>query len=261
MTECQNAELRDLLPDYVAESLDASVSATVAEHLASCSACEAEVALLRVARAVRPQAVHVDVERIVARLVSPADSGALVSPIIDRAAGAAETDIASPAVVSITAARSRRSNRGMWQIAAAVGVVALGSLSLLTARSGQVGLPIAARSDTARLGEAAERVLSATPLAAQAIASTATGTAVGSTSAASANGDGSNASRSKSSDAQGVSSGTARAAVVSVGDMSDYTDAELQKLLDRLERWDGASSSEVMPSVPLVRVGGRGASE
>jgi|GEM_PF-985709 len=261
MTECQNAEFRDLLPDYVAENLDASVSATIAEHLASCSACEAEVVLLRIARAVRPQAVHVDVERIVARLVSSTGSGALVSPIIDVAAGTAETDIASPAVVSMIAARSRRSNRGMWQIAAAVGVVALGSLSLLTARSGLVGLPIAARSDTARLGEAAERALSAVPQAAQAIAPTATDTAVGSNTTAPASGDGSNASPSKSSDAQGVGSGKARAAVVSVGDLSDYTDAELQKLLDRLERWDGASSSEVMPSVPLVRVGERGAGE
>jgi hypothetical protein len=266
MTECENAALRDVLPDYVAEGLDATMTATVAEHLSRCTACAAEVALLRVARAVRPQAVHVDVDRIVSRLIVPARN---VSPLtVNRSlsqesssssasASAAETSTAS--VIDISSARSRRSNRGLWQFAAAVGVVAMGSLSFLTARSGQVGLPIAVRSDTAQLGEAAERTLGAKESVAQIRTPSAAERAVSSTSNA-----GTPASvdaQIGSVDAQRANANNARAAVVSVGDLSDYTDAELQKLLDRLDRWDGASSSEVMPSMPLVRVGGRGAGE
>lgn len=256
MTECENAELRDLLPDYVAERLDVSVSATVAQHLATCSACESEVALLRVARAVRPQAVHIDVDRIVSRL-APSLNQAAVGSTADASNLIAAPDVAVASVVSISTARRRRSNRGMWQIAAAVGVVALGSLSVLMARSGVVGLPIAVRSDTAQLGEAAERGLrNSSPIARTGLASGETADSSATTKSPQAVGETTSGTALKTAGAT-----KARAAVVSVGDLSDYTDAELQKLLERLEKWDGASSSEVMPSIPIVRIGGAGANE
>jgi hypothetical protein len=44
---------------------------------------------------------------------------------------------------------------------------------------------------------------------------------------------------------------------VSYGDLGDYSDAELQRMLERLEKWDGTSSTEPLPTLPVVAtVGG-----
>jgi len=39
---------------------------------------------------------------------------------------------------------------------------------------------------------------------------------------------------------------------VSYGDLGDYSEAELQRMLDRLEQWDGTSSTEPLPTLPVV---------
>ena len=49
MNDCQNAEMRDQLPDLLHERLDAAARATVMAHVASCADCRDELALLRVA--------------------------------------------------------------------------------------------------------------------------------------------------------------------------------------------------------------------
>src|SRR3712207_3052872 len=71
MIDCPNGEIRDRLPDFVHEQLDRVTGATVAAHLASCSACTAEVALLRALRASFRETPAVDVARIVATLPRP----------------------------------------------------------------------------------------------------------------------------------------------------------------------------------------------
>jgi anti-sigma factor RsiW len=50
MTDCPNAEIRDLLPDLVHGTLDADARALAESHLRTCDACRAELQLLRAAR-------------------------------------------------------------------------------------------------------------------------------------------------------------------------------------------------------------------
>ena len=47
MSECTNGEVRDLLPELVNGRLDAEALQTVEAHVASCTECAEELALLR----------------------------------------------------------------------------------------------------------------------------------------------------------------------------------------------------------------------
>jgi anti-sigma factor RsiW len=111
MTECPNGEMRDRLPDFVHEQLNATTRAAVAAHVAGCDACAAELALLRELRETLRSAPAVDVARIVAALPAPPrmQSGRL---------------------------RRRGWRRTDWRIAAAVAalVVGGGSAAIVTGR-------------------------------------------------------------------------------------------------------------------------------
>lgn len=247
MTECDNAEIRDVLPDYVAETLSAAEMSRVALHVAECMACQDEVALLRVARAARPQAVHIDVDAIVSRLAKPGKLKATPVPNSPSVAVATARTM-PPAFVSQRALRSRRN---IWQFAAALAVVAIGGLSVVVARSGGVGLRNLGGLDSTQLSDVAIGGTPASPFT--------PGSTYG-------YGTGKDSSQTlfetripAVASAEAVTSRTQT--VVSVGDLSDYTDAELQRMLDRLDKWDGATSSEVMPTMPLVPVGSNGAKQ
>ncbi len=72
MRDCANGDMRDLLPDWVHGRLDADRAASVALHVASCSDCADEVALLRSLGVSLTAAVpRVDVARIVSALPKP----------------------------------------------------------------------------------------------------------------------------------------------------------------------------------------------
>lgn len=66
MTDCPNAEMRDLLPDLVHGRLDAAARADVERHVRDCDECAAEVRLLRELRSALHAAPNVDVAAIVA---------------------------------------------------------------------------------------------------------------------------------------------------------------------------------------------------
>lgn len=66
MNDCPNADIRDLLPDLVHGRLDAGVRSTVDRHVAGCSDCAAEVALLRDLRATLRRAPALDLSAIAA---------------------------------------------------------------------------------------------------------------------------------------------------------------------------------------------------
>ncbi len=103
MRDCADGELRDLLPDFVHETLTAAEAVRVRAHVAACAECTAEVELLRAVAASFP-APTVDVRRIVAALP------------------------AAPGVGREAAYRVRR-----WRLAAAAAVVlAAGGLSVGT---------------------------------------------------------------------------------------------------------------------------------
>jgi anti-sigma factor RsiW len=116
MTECHNAEIRDQLPDFVHDQLDAAARAAVAAHVSRCAACASELALLRQIRQALHVAPAVDIARIVATLPAP------------------------------SAVRQARSDRGVWRrfdwrVAAAILalVVGGGSAAVLSMRSRDAG--------------------------------------------------------------------------------------------------------------------------
>jgi anti-sigma factor RsiW len=68
MTDCSNGDLRDALPDYLHDRLDAARRRQVESHLAGCEACREELSLLRALRATMRRASPVDVEAIAAAI-------------------------------------------------------------------------------------------------------------------------------------------------------------------------------------------------
>lgn len=124
MTNCGNPELRDELPDFVAQRLPAVESARVQRHLAACDECASELAIIQMVRALRPSTPPVSIASVVAALPRPTRS--------------------------ISSARSVRNRRHLWQIAAAIGVVLVGGGSLLVSRSGGFDSVTALQGDSMR---------------------------------------------------------------------------------------------------------------
>jgi anti-sigma factor RsiW len=98
MTDCPNGLMRDLLPEYAHGVLGAEEAARVAEHLAACGECRAELALLtRVQDALSLGVPRLDVAAITAAL-----------PMAPR---------------SVRVMPRRWVSRHVWQYAAAAGLV------------------------------------------------------------------------------------------------------------------------------------------
>jgi anti-sigma factor RsiW len=68
MIDCPNGDVRDVLPDYVNDRLDAPRRFEVEAHLASCASCRDEVELLRDLRATMRRTPTVNAEAIVAAI-------------------------------------------------------------------------------------------------------------------------------------------------------------------------------------------------
>lgn len=196
MTECENAEMRELLPDLVAESIAPRERARVQAHLDGCVACAAELALLRTVRAIRPQVGPVNVAKIVAQLPRPL-------------ARAPHGDVRSGV------------SRRVWRMAAAIGLIIAGSWSVMLVRSGSLTTVTNGRSDTAQLADAVARAPRSTTVPATTVVSA-----------------------SPASPDHGVA--------VSFGNLDNYTDDELQRVLDRLDKWDGATSTEAVTTTPIL---------
>jgi anti-sigma factor RsiW len=106
MSDCANVEMRELLPELAAGTLNAATRARVDQHLIDCADCASELETLRLVRAAFASAPAVDVGRVVAALPKP-----------------------------VAAARGARGpepvKRWMdWRIAAALTTITVGGLSL-----------------------------------------------------------------------------------------------------------------------------------
>ena len=111
MFDCADVEMRELLPDLAAGSLDDSTRARVEQHIASCAECASELETLRLVRSAFAATHRVDVQRIVAALPKPI-------PLPERAPGAS----------------GQRVNRWIdWRVAAALTMISVGGLSLALA--------------------------------------------------------------------------------------------------------------------------------
>ncbi|HEY0930159.1 MAG TPA: zf-HC2 domain-containing protein [Gemmatimonas sp.] len=233
MTECQAPELQDLLPDYVAELLGDAERSQVHAHLVTCSACAGDVALLRTVRGLRPQAVALDaarLSRIVAALPKPPQQPVTAHPprpmlvrTVDEKPGTdrATAPVATPPSIHTRPRRRMPSGPTLWRIAATMTVMVAGATSLLVARRG-------AESGTAPMSQlAAAESLQMPALLAESLSAV------------------------QGTDARGVLASQPDVPV-SYGDLGDYTEEELQAMLDRLDQWDGATSTDPMPAVPIV---------
>jgi hypothetical protein len=106
MSDCANVEMRELLPELVAGTVDASTRARVDEHVSACADCAAELETLRLVRSAFLNAPAVDVGRIVAALPKPTARQPAVHP-------------------------TRPVKRWLdWRIAAALTTITVGGLSL-----------------------------------------------------------------------------------------------------------------------------------
>jgi len=217
MTDCSNADIRDLLPDYVHDQLSITDLADVEQHLTSCAECTDELALLRAMFDSRPNLAPVNVAAIVASLPKPGQRPVQIGHAerhrdIAILASAGVRDIASaPSVVRKTG--GYRS----WRAIAAVAVFAVGTLSIAVARQGSLGSEAVPVVDTTGM------------------------LAMGPTIRT--NADDSLLSRIN------------RDVGLSIGDISDYSDEELKAIMARLDKWDGATSADPLPGVPILPPG------
>ncbi len=125
MSECANVEVREMLPDLLHGALQGEVRDGVERHVAECSDCEAELALLASAR------------RAMAALpVSAVSVASIVRalPLPDRRIemrAAMQPDV-RPA---LQPAARRRAPTMAFRLAAAVSFISLGGVSVAVARS------------------------------------------------------------------------------------------------------------------------------
>jgi Putative zinc-finger len=81
MSECTNGELRDLLPLLVNGGLDAEMLEAVETHVASCTECAEELALLRSLRPALMRGPAIDTQRIAAAVRARTAGSASRSPV------------------------------------------------------------------------------------------------------------------------------------------------------------------------------------
>jgi len=219
MTDCSNAEIRDLLPDYVHDQLSITDLARIEQHVASCADCAEELALLQTVLAIRPQFRTLNIADIVASLPKPGQFTTVTLP--DDVHVAAVDGVRDIASVRSVARKSR--TFGSWRAVAAVAVMTVGALSVTIARQGFMGNGVAPLTDSATVAELQSR-----------------GDAVG---------DGNLLQDSAKAGAN------QRRVSLSVGDPSEYTAEELDALMARMDKWDGSASADPLPGVPILPPG------
>lgn len=130
MTDCSNVEIRELLPDYLLDSVGAVGRQRVEAHLAACATCRDELATLRLARSV------------MSAVRTPAiDTGAIVRSL-PRPSRVPSRPLA---VVRPSVRRSP----AMLRVAAAITFIALGGISVAMTRAYFGGLSAPAEGTTA----------------------------------------------------------------------------------------------------------------
>ena len=125
MSDCANVEMRELLPELAAGTLDAATRARVHEHLVDCADCASELETLRLVRAAFASAPAVDVRRVVS---------ALPTPVVEARGSRGPQPV----------------KRWMdWRIAAALTTITVGGLSLAVSQRMRPGTEMLPRDSVA----------------------------------------------------------------------------------------------------------------
>lgn len=228
MSDCSNPGIQDLLPDLIHGRLDAVSAARVEAHVATCEECARSLAMLRSVRG----ALHAGTRAI------PAAHVAAIVARLPRPSAAATS---SSDVIDLSSAREARrrpmGHGGRWRVAAAIGVIAIGGMSVTIAQRGLLGIPGRAPDTAVQIAAvansaASERRISATPGLPE--------------TASVAISDAALAAPTRASASQ---------LTTPVGELDDLSERELQGLLDGLDRWDGTTSVEPSPAMPPIHGG------
>jgi anti-sigma factor RsiW len=154
MFDCANVEMRELLPELAAGTLDASARLRVEAHVRTCAECASELETLRAVRGAFAAIPTIDTRRIIAALPKPPASveprpsvGAPVKRWVDWRVAAALTMITVGGLS--LAVTQRRGNEG-------ASVVPFDSATMVTSPDSQtggavdssVGVASAGRTDT-----------------------------------------------------------------------------------------------------------------
>ena len=227
MIECRSPELQDLLPDYVAESLDSVATARVRDHLISCELCADDLLVLQMVQRARPRCTVPDVSRIVAALPAAPDGHGVefTGPRLVRDQPARSVPSTAPTMQHWRPG-ALVFGRSVWRVAATLGVMIAGGASVVIARRGIIDVQ--------------------GPVGTGAVTSTDSSRTVASVPSGS------------ESLTVAMSASPVHSVSVSYGDLGDYSEAELESMIDRLDQWDGATNTEPLPGVPILPNAGGG---
>jgi anti-sigma factor RsiW len=153
MIDCPNGDVRDMLPDYLHDRLEPSARGVVEQHLAGCSACREELALLRELRGTLQRAPRVDVAAIAASIPphpAPARQGRAVGW---RAAAA----IAAIAIGGTSIALWQRSTHPSPAAGASSAAIAVAPTPAVAGREPVIASRPAERTATATAPESPSR--------------------------------------------------------------------------------------------------------
>lgn len=220
MFDCANVEMRELLPDLAAGTLDAASRARVEQHVVSCAECASELETLRLVRSAYASAPSVDVRRIVAALP--------------------KTTTPAPRVVPDGKPIKRWVD---WRVAAALTTITVGGLSLALGERWR---------ETSRVGDSSAVVMRLDTARPRPEGSSAKGDPAPRTDTAP---PGSQPGRS----ASGGSAKAELAFAGGVDDLDDASLSALLGALDEIDRAPVAPPAEPDPTpvLPVIRTGQR----
>jgi hypothetical protein len=215
MRDCQNVEMRELLPERVAELLSLRDAARVDGHVAECEMCAFEVQVLRAARATLRGRATIDVTRI---------SGAVAA--------------ATRAPVRRVPQRRPQPVFG-WRAAASIALLAVGATSIAV-WNGVHGGP---RDSAAVAGVSATTAVT-TPAG--------SGTLVQGTTPVSGSASSSGPATQARGSTVATATPAAPSGLTAAGGLSDLSDAELESLLGSIGSLDASSFDEPQEVIPAI---------
>lgn len=222
MFDCADVEMRELLPDLAAGSLDDSTRARVEHHVASCTECASELETLLLVRSAYAATPSVDVQRIVAALPKAQPKALPLS---------ARVPAGQPVKQWID-----------WRVAAALTMISVGGLSLAVAHR---------RSNDARPRDSAAAVASVDTQRAQPVKTPVTR---GSPSSIH------DTTRSVARSARAAAVPQPKAQLAFAGGTDDMDDASIKVLLGALDEMDRApvapsAEPDPTPVLPVIKTG------